>query len=149
MSDQIRSSRGIVSVKDKRITLELDSDFIRYYHYFIERKYWVTLHRPLYGAHITIATDKFYKDVDWKKAEKYRGEVINFNYSVDMIHGGRTKGFHMFYLKVFSDRIDEIKRDIGAIDNATYKGLHVTIAQAGKGNSQIKLWYPQLIKIGN
>lgn len=144
--DKIRSSKGVISVDGRRMVVNISKDFIEYYNFFIQRKYWVSFQLPKYGAHISIASLKHYTGVDWVKAKRYHGEVINFDYSVDMIHGGRTKGFHMFYLKVFSDDINNIKQEIGAVDGDAYHGLHITINN-GKSN-KYKLWHPTLITLG-
>ncbi len=143
----LRSSSGIINVGRERIVVDISNDFVDYYHWFVKRKYWVVLQTPLHGAHITIATSKIYKNVNWDRAKDFSKMKIDFDYSVDMIHGGRSKGFDMFYLEVFSDEIDSIKRDIGAIDDEKYRGLHVTIGNFGKNGSYKKLWYPEIIKL--
>jgi hypothetical protein len=145
MRDKIRSSFGIISCKDRRLAVELSQDFVDYYYYFITRKYWVSFQKPKFGGHISIASPRHYHDVDWEKAKTYAGKQIDFDYSVDMIHGGRTKGFHMFYLKVFSDEIDEIKNDIGAIDGPKFKGLHISLINSK--NNNYKLWWPNTITL--
>jgi hypothetical protein len=98
----------------------------------------------MHGAHITIANDKLYSGVDWKKAKEYHGMVIDFEYDVDMIRGGRTKGFIMFYMKVFSPEIEQIKKDIGIIDSPAFRGLHVTISNNKAG---VRPYWPEMITL--
>ncbi len=131
--DRRRHATGKISVKGHRIVVDVSDDFVKYYNWFITREYWIKLNLPMHGAHITIANDKLYSGVDWKKAKKYHGMVIDFEYDVDMIRGGRTKGFIMFYMKVFSPEIEQIKKDLGVVDNDKFRGTHVTISNSKSG----------------
>jgi len=142
--DRRRHATGKVSVKGHRIVVDVSDDFVKYYNHFITKQYWIKLHLPMHGAHITIANDKLYSGVDWKKAKEYHGMVIDFEYDVDMIRGGRTKGFIMFYMKVFSTEIEQIKKDLGVIDNDRFKGLHLTISNSKAG---VRPYWPEMITL--
>lgn len=103
---------------------------------------------PLFGSHITIANSKHHDDVDWAWAYKqYHGKKIAFEYDEDVIIGGRRKGFVMFYMKVFSEEIEQIKKNIGVIENNSYRGLHVTLGSIGKSNAAIRPWWYEMIEI--
>lgn len=138
-------SGGIIKVEfGKRVALELDDDFIKYYNWFITRKYWIKIPTPLHMAHISICNDKIKHQCDWSRAVEYDNQFIQFEYDPHLIEGGFTKGFIMFYLKVQSPQIDLIKKDINIIESETYRGLHITVAT---GKSLIKSWWPEMIKI--
>jgi hypothetical protein len=103
-------AKGTIRVESKksRIVVETGSGILDFYGWLISKKYWIKLQKPLHDAHITLASEKFHKDVDWKKAEYYDGEEIEFEYDPYLVRGGYTKGFIMFYLKVYSEAIDKM-----------------------------------------
>ena len=143
-------AEGIIKVEHgQRMVVDLDEDFSKYYSWFIQQRYWVKPSLPLHRSHITIAGKQFHKGVDWDRAVDYHGQRVKFQYDPYLVEGGFTKGFIMFYIKVFSDEIDQIKKDIGVIESDIYRGLHVTIGSIFKSGSKAKLYWPELITIKN
>ena len=143
-------SKGIVSVsvKHRRIVVDLNDDFVKYYQWFLQREFWWMVDGPLHGSHITIASTKFHADVNWAWAcKQYHRKIVEFEYDEDIIIGGWTKGFKMFYLKVYSEGIETIKRDIGVREKDTYRGLHCTLGSLGKSSNMLRPYWPQLITI--
>lgn len=141
-------AKGTIRVESSksRIVVETGSDILDLYGWFVAREYWIKLQKPLHDAHITVANEKFHKDVDWKKAEYYDGEEIEFEYDPYLVRGGYTKGFIMFYLKVYSEAIDKMKKELNIIENDNWRGHHITIAN-GKGG--VRPYWPELITIKN
>jgi hypothetical protein len=142
-------ARGTIKVESKksRIVVETGSGILDFYEWFIRKKYWIRLQKPLHGAHISIALASKHKKVNWQRAEYYDGEEIEFEYDPYLIRGGYTKGFIMFYLKVYSETIDKLKKELNIVDSDGYRGLHLTIGQSGKGGSKPLLYWPELITI--
>ena len=143
-------SEGIisVSVKHRRIVLDLNNDFIHYYKWLIQKEFWWMVDSPLHGSHITIASERHNSSVNWGWAYKqYHRKVIQFSYDENIIIGGWTKGFKMFYVKVFSSDIDKIKNDIGVRDSEHYLGLHCTLGSIGKSGNMLRPYWPQGITI--
>lgn len=140
---------GTIKVEQNkgRIVVDLHPDILDYYGWFVAKAYWIKLHKPLHGAHITIASAKHHKTIDWQAAKKYHGQTVNFSYDPDMIRGGYTKGFIMFYMEVYSDTLDKIKDDVKVVENASYKGLHLTLGSGNKSGNKIRLYWPELITI--
>lgn len=140
-------SEGKISVEPHkgRIVVDVSHDFSNYYNWFITRQYWISLGTPMHSPHITVANSKFHPKINWKKALNYHGKEVEFDYDVDMIQGGFRKGFIMFYLKVFSEELDDIKRDLGIVEGPNYKGLHITIANS-KGTN-MNMYWPKMIEI--
>lgn len=130
-----------------KVVVNVSDDFSRYYNWFITRKHWISLGTPMFKPHITVANSKFHDNIDWKKAFKLKNKLIEFEYDVDMIQGGYHKGFIMFYIKVYSKELDDIKSDLGIIEGPNYKGLHITIANSKGTNMQP--WWPKMIEILN
>jgi len=128
-----------------RVVVNVSEDFTKYYNWFITKKYWVSLGTPMYAPHITLANSKFHPVIDWNKASKWRNKSVKFEYDVDMVQGGFLKGFIMFYIKVFSQELDEIKNDLGIVEGPNYKGLHITIANS-KGTNMQPYW-PKMIEV--
>ncbi len=143
------NASGVIKVeRDKqRIVVETSPDIIDYYHWHLSKKYWIILQRPLHNAHITITNPKFHKDVNWQRAVYYDGERVDFQYDPYMIRGGYTKGFIMFYLKVYSETIDNMKKDLNIIEKDSYRGLHITIGSSGKSGTKHVLYWPKMITI--
>jgi hypothetical protein len=143
----VLKAKGTLSVEPEknRIVLNLSSDFVRYYNWFIERHFWVSLGTPMHGAHITLSNSKFHSGVNWKKAIYHHGKEIEFEYDVNMIRGGYTKGFVMFYMLVFSEELEKLKKKFRIKDGEKYRGLHITVAN-GKGTNMRPYW-PKMIEI--
>ena len=77
----------------------------------------------------------------------FYGKEYEFDYDVDMVRGGYTRGFIMFYLKVFSEGIDKLKKELNMVDDAAYKGLHLTIGSATKSGNKSQLYWPQMLEV--
>jgi hypothetical protein len=142
-------SSGTITVEPHkgRIVLDVSPDFVSYYSWHISRRYWVHVNTPLYDSHITIANPKFHKDVNWDKAVHWDKKVIEFEYDPYIIEGGYTKGFIMYYLKVYSDEIERMKEKLRIIENDRYRGLHITLGNIDKGGKKPRLYWPETITI--
>lgn len=141
------SAKGTISVEPHkgRIVLDVSDDFVRLYYWFINRHYWIRMGTPLHGAHVTIFNEKHHAKTNWKKAMWYDKKEVEFTYDPYIIEGGYRKGFLMYYLKVFSTDIDEMKKKLGIVDGENYRGLHLTVAN-GKNGSVFADW-PKMIEI--
>jgi hypothetical protein len=128
-----------------RIVLNVSSDFVKLYYWFISKHYWIRMNTPMHGAHITIFNAKHHSKVNWTKAMWYDKKNLDFEYDPYIIEGGYRKGFLMYYMRVFSLELDQMKEKLGIIDGENYRGLHVTICN-GKQNSVFPDW-PKLIEI--
>lgn len=142
-------AKGTIKVErvKSRIVVETGRGIIDYYDWFIRREYKLILQKPLHSAHVTLANPKIHKGVDWQRAEYYDGEKVQFEYDPYLIRGGYTKGFIMFYLKVYSEELDKIKKDLNIIENDKYRGLHLTVNNSK--NNNIRPWWPEMIEIKN
>ena len=139
--------RGVVRVDEDHeiMYVETSNDILEYYLWFIRREYWIDLGTPMRGAHVTIASKEWH-GVDWKIAKRlYDGKMVDMEYSPDIVRGGYTKGFIMFYLKVRSQDIEDIKKELGIIDGERYRGLHLTVANSK--NRPVKEYWPKMIEI--
>lgn len=142
-------AKGTIKVESKksRIVVETGSGIIDFYESLILKEYWIQLQKPLHGAHITITNPTHHKNVNWQRAEYYDGGEIEFEYDPYLIQGGYTKGFIMFYLKVYSEELDKMKKELNIVDSDSYRGLHITVANGKFGN--VHPWWPELITIKN
>ena len=140
-------SKGTISVEPKkgRIVVDVSDDIISYYQWFIFRRYWIRMDKPLHGAHITVFSSKFHEKVDWGKAAHYHGMEVEFEYDEYIIEGGYIKGFLMYYLRVYSEEIDKIKNNLGIVEGGNWKGSHLTICNS-KRNSVFPDW-PKMISL--
>lgn len=141
------SATGKISVQPHkgRIVVEVSRDFVNYYYWHITKKYWIRMGTPMHGAHITIYNQKLHKKVNWSKAMFYDKKEVSFEYNVNIVEGGRTKGFLMYYMNVVSEELEQMKKKLGVNDGPNYRGLHLTIAN-GKNNSVFPDW-PKMIEL--
>ena len=124
----------------------MSDDFVRLYSWFIKKKFWYQLGTPMHGSHITLTNSKLHhSNINWKKAVYHDGREFEFEYDENMIEGGFTKGFIMFYMKVYSEELEKLKKKLRIIDGARYMGLHITIAN-GK-NTNLRSYWPEMIEI--
>ena len=131
--------------KQKKIIIQTPKDLIHYYHWFISRRYFCKLNFPKHGSHITIASRDLHKNVNWGKTFSFDKKRINFQYSVKIRGALSRKGFYGFYLDVKCPMAEKIKKEIGAKDNLTFLGFHVSVANTK--NRQITNHFPELITI--
>lgn len=141
------NASGTLSVEPHkgRIVLNVSEDFVRLYYWFISREYWIKFQTPLHGAHITIFSQKHHARVNWRKALAHHGKQVEFEYDPCIVEGGFTKGFIMYYIRIFSSELDEIKDRLKIEDGKNFRGLHVTIGN-GKNNNIHPDW-PKMIEI--
>lgn len=131
-----------------RVVVDLSKDFIPYYLWFFKKENWINLHTPMHNGHITLANRKLHPNADYKQAaDIFHGQVVSFDYDPNPIRGGKTKGFTMYYLRVFSKELDRIKRKLKVIDNAGYRGLHITLGNVDKQGSKAMPYWPEMIQI--
>jgi hypothetical protein len=132
---------GVINVQPQRgrIVVDVSDDLIDLYYWFISKHYWIRMNRPMHSAHITIFSQKHHKKVNWEKAVWYDGKDIEFEYDEYIVEGGYTKGFLMYYLRVYSEEIDKMKKKLGIVDGPFFKGLHLTISNS-KSNSVFPDW---------
>lgn len=144
-------AQGILSVDSakKRIAVELSDDFIKYYNWLITKEYWIKLQTPLHKGHITVAHHRYHDTVRWEQALWYDQEIVDFQYDPDIIQGGFTKGFIMFFIKIYSEQLDKLKSDLNIIDADGFRGLHCTIGSSGKSGAKHVPWWPTGISIKN
>lgn len=134
--------------ENKRIVVDLSKDFIPYYLWLFKKENWINLHSPMHNGHITLANRKLHVNADYAQAaEVYHGQKVSFQYDPNLIRGGRTKGFTMYYLRVFSKELDDIKRKLKIVDNAGYRGLHITLGNVDKNGSVAMPYWPEMIQI--
>jgi len=137
-----------VDQNSERIVVDISDDFVAYYKWFLAKEKWLKLHAPAYGSHITIANSKLYHNINYiLAAKKFHGVQIPFSYSNNLIRGGQTKGFTMYYLEVFSEDITRIKAELKIKDGPNYRGLHVTLGNLNKNGQVTMTYWPDTIQI--
>lgn len=145
-------STGIIDVQPHkgRMVVDVGFDFVKLYNWFIMKQYWIKMNTPMHGAHITIASPVLHKlsKENWRKAiDQYHKKTVDFTYDEYIVEGGYKKGFIMYYLRVYSDELDAIKKELGIVDGNNYRGLHLTIGNLGKSGSVIQTSWPEMITI--
>lgn len=121
-------SYGTLQVRDDAIRLTVSYDFINYYKQFVDKEFRIFSDRPAHSGHITICNVKINKSFGFKSYKHLNGKVLNFEYNPDIIVGGKSKGFMNFWMKVRSDEIDKLLKQLGVTQD-----LHITISNTKNG----------------
>lgn len=107
--------------KDWWVTLIVDPEITRYYRWFVMKRYWLKLHMPSWGSHVSIIRgEKPYNEYMhlWKK---YHLKEVDFEYSNDIIF---RRGF--CFVEVKNDFLLNIRKEFKFLTNF---GLHLTIGR--------------------
>lgn len=122
---------GKISVAKTRISCDLNNDFCRYYKYLIEKSFPNLvggLFIPRHGCHITVARSELHV-IDLGIAKWFDGEVIPLEYDPSSVYiGGYKKGFIGFYLPIFSNRLEKIRKTVSRIKRGQREGsFHISL----------------------
>lgn len=133
--------KGKINVTDRDLRVHLSRDFILYYKWMIEHYYWFYVSEPLHGAHITVINEKIH-NVNTSHLKQYHKMEVELNYIPDLIVGAKSKNFRNFYVRIYSDFLEGIKKAEGINDKSI---LHVTVANTK--NVRKETWFPELISL--
>lgn len=128
MNDTWIKSFGKLWVTNDAIRVSVSMDFIKYYKQFVDKEFKIFSDYPAHGGHITVTNNKINKSFGYKSYKHLSGKIINFEYNPDIIVGGQTKGFMNFWMKVRSDQIDKLMKDLGIVQT-----LHIVIGNTKNG----------------
>ena len=126
MSVWLKAS-GTLLIEAGYARIKLDDDFIHYYRKLLLEYYGELpqdLQLPKHGAHITIVSHKIHGDIDTTCLDCYHGDIVEFDYSPEILKGG-TK-FATYYAPVECFFAEFIKRKLGIVEN-NFLGLHICI----------------------
>lgn len=111
------------AANDFFVILETPGDVAKYYSHWVKKSLYLDLQLPAWRPHVTvldgrkaIAEDKLPL---WKK---YAGEIIKYEYSVDI-----EQHWKFWVLPVRSPRLAEIRSELGLPQNN--HGFHLTIGR--------------------
>jgi len=131
----------------KRIAMvKFDGEMTEYYSWFIERKYGITLNRPLRGAHITFINDAIRDikggDKAWEEVKsRWDGKEIDVIIDTD----ARTNSEY-WWLMADSGYFKVIRSELGLGD--PYFNYHMTIGYPNERNIEQSNYIHNLIKKG-
>lgn len=121
---------GLKHKKDWWCVAEVNGDIDAYYRWFVLKRYGLKLHKPAWGAHISIIRGEkpFQDKMDlWGK---YEGLEVQFEYSCNIRQSGDTTGWDrpdcFWFVDIKSDFLIDIRKEM----NFPYNyGLHLTIGR--------------------
>lgn len=119
--DWIKASGKIEVNNGVRIATGID--ICKYYNSFIKRELKINPQLPLYGAHVTLASEKVHNLVDFSAVLDYHGRSVEFLYSPQYKTGDVN-----FWLPVSCKIYHEIKWILGFNERYNWRGLHLTIS---------------------
>jgi hypothetical protein len=102
------------------LKIAVEKDFLRYYFHLILKSPVETLGLglPMYGSHISVTLPRIHGEKIVMQSEKYAGQDVSFWYNGDIVKGGQNSWFTNYYMKVDCPRADEIKRELGIVENS-------------------------------
>ena len=125
----------------KTAIVKFNCELCSYYSWFIEKRYSIKLNKPLRGTHITILNEIINDDDYLYAKEIFNGREISITYDPTYI---RTNSKGHWWIKVYSNDIENIRRSMGLDPNPFY-GLHLTIGNATHLNLEQSLYIKKLI----
>ena len=122
-------------------------DTYKYYAWFLEKRFNITLQRPLRFTHFTIINDRITTKEDLVKYEeckkKWDGKEVEFTYNPEY----RTNGKH-FWFRIYSEDALQIRKDAGL---GKYEhGLHLTVGLVSEKDLDYAAYrHRQMLKFPN
>ena len=127
----------------KKIAMVLfDGDICEYYAWFIKKRFGLTLHKPVRGAHVTFVNDSMRdlsqgglltdKEINekWEKVKnKWDGKTIQIVVNLDPRTDGRTWWFNVPHNE--RELLQSIRTELGL--GEPFFGMHMSIGYASHG----------------
>lgn len=113
------------SWKRTAIILIDNTDFCRYYSWFIKKRYNLELQMPIRGLHLTLINDRVTNEIDYLNAvNKYQGKRISFEYDTNLQTNGKT-----WWLPAYCEEGEKI-RELAGLSKKPYYDFHISIGRA-------------------
>jgi len=133
---------GTIMQDGSNLRIIYSNDLINYYLWHIENYYQFSINTPAHGSHTTIVSSKLHPSISKDALKKYHGKKITIFYDPHIRMGGQTKNFRNFYIKIYSDELNSIAKEIGVLPAKI--GWHITIANTKSG---IRPFFKKLISL--
>lgn len=125
-------SSATLHVGDNVVRLVISSDFGKLYQSFVNKHCRLFTHSPAHGVHVTVYREKLHGKVSQEKLNilksSFYKKKICFEYNIDIIQGGKNKTFKNWFMKVRSEKLNEICDFLGIKQE-----FHVTICNTKCG----------------
>lgn len=145
MKERFIKVSGVIIIEKDRVSIDLSYDLCRYYLWHIKKATYNTLplFTPRHGSHISVVLPtihgKYIKEDLRKKLSRWQGKKVDVRYSLDILTGGKSKGFTNFWTRVECEEIERIKYLLGIKESDNYKGAHITFCSTKHAkNERIK-----------
>ncbi len=118
----------------------MEYELLRYYLWHVYRCPFDTLGQmvPKYRAHVSVILP-LHGEKAMEESKKYDGEKVEVSYSGEILKGGRAlinnRPHVNYWMKVYCDRADEIKKELGVVEN-NFLGFHLTVSSNKGFNKQ-------------
>lgn len=122
MSMELRA-KGQIIYHSRWVVLECPKDIVDYYHYWVERKTGVRLHKPKFGSHVSVirGTEEFNRENHHYR--KYHEGYVEFLYTNDL----ETNGDY-WWLPVQCQTLENLRSELGLEKELPF-GFHLTIGR--------------------
>ena len=116
-------AKGRIIYHSRWVVMECPKDIIDYYHYWVEKKTGLKLHKPKFGSHISVirGDEEFNRESELYR--KYHEGFVEFTYSNDL----QTNGDY-WWLPVECKTLEKLRVELGLTKEPPF-GLHLTIGR--------------------
>ena len=118
-------STGILVFYNTWSVLYCDEGIRAYYANLLERKLWIKIMPPKWGAHVSVIRGEPVEDQYKKNWKKYDGKRVEFEYSNIIKEGTGGNGYYYYWLPITCDFLLDVRSQFGlARESIT---LHMTL----------------------
>ena len=103
--------------------IQLECDISEYYAWFLQRRYGISVIKPLWGPHVSVIRGEICDKLIW---DKFKSEFNNKDIQFEYENGFKTNGQH-WWLRVVCDEMKQMRENMGYQSNGI--GLHLTIGK--------------------
>jgi hypothetical protein len=140
--DGLRLLRGTLKTNANKVWVEVGNDILGYYGWFVAREFWLSVHHPVHGAHVSVVLPGIHSVEIPQRVRDMRNKTILLYYDPKIQIGGGNKPFKNFYLRVFSYELNDILK-LCQVPPSKF-GFHLTI---GNTKGIPKEWWPQTTEL--
>lgn len=113
----------------KVVIAKIEGDIVKYYNWFLQKRFGLVLNKPLRGAHITIVNDRMTEE-QYDLGRIYDNKELTFLYDPNDIRGNDNGHW---WINVKCDEV-AIIRETMKLEPIPYFRLHLTLGKANELN---------------
>lgn len=122
-------AKGRIRIRDSKISIEVDSDFCKYYSQLYKQYSFNTkkINLPKHGSHINIYRKSLFGFRDLSSVMGFNGKNVEFQYNILGNFGGFEGGFKNFWFDVYCKEAHSIANILNLPKQSGFSRFHITI----------------------